>query len=110
MNSRLGLLFKVKSSLPRSICEWANIHNIPSSSMRESRLRFVDLCESFKVTGLSTNLTQIVVLENLINKGLEANTEVKFYARHFDIICMGKWVPRLDTRGAYPIFYIQFDS
>ena len=23
---------------------------------------------------------------------------------------MGKWVPRLDTRGAYSIFHIKFDS
>ena len=25
-------------------------------------------------------------------------TQVKFYARPFDISCMGKWIPRLDTR------------
>ena len=37
-------------------------------------------------------------------------TQVKIYTSNFDISCMGKWVPRLDTRGAYPIFRIEFDS
>ena len=33
------------------------------------------------------------------------------YKSNFGILsCMGKWVPRFNTRGAYPSFHIQFDS
>ena len=28
---------------------------------------------------------------------------------NLDISCMGKWVTREDTRGAYSIFHIKFD-
>ena len=35
---------------------------------------------------------------------------VKFYARHFDISYIGKWVLRFDTGGAYPISHIKFDQ
>ena len=31
---------------------------------------------------------------------ITAITQVNFYERHFEI-CLGKWVPRLDIRGAF---------
>ena len=31
-------------------------------------------------------------------------------ARNFDISCMGKWVPRLDTSGAFLFIHIKFDT
>ena len=33
-----------------------------------------------------------------------------FYTSNFDMSCMGIWVPVYDTRGAYTIFHIKFDS
>ena len=34
-------------------------------------------------------------------------TQVIFYTSNFVISYKGKWVPRVDTRGVYPIFYIK---
>ena len=46
---------------------------------------------------LSETLAQILVFDVI-------------YTSNFDISFMGKWVPRVDTRGAYLIFHIKFDS
>ena len=49
----------------------------------------------------------------MVYRGLITNFGVSltlFTPNNFDISCMGKWVPRLDARGAYPIFQIKFDS